>query len=110
MTSLWSGRLLGFCLSRLLRLGRLPTAALRLKSDGASASCTAGEAAARDAQQGDRDGRAPPFSGAKSARLTFPRPRGAPPCADFGRNGGAHLRGGLVVCEAAAAGATPHKR
>ena len=34
------------------------------------------EAVARDAQQSDRDGRAPPFSGAKSARLTFPRLRG----------------------------------
>src|SRR5260370_733448 len=51
-----------FWFAMLLRLGRLPIAALRLKSDGASASCTAGEAAARDAQQGDRDGRAPPFS------------------------------------------------
>src|SRR5260370_327984 len=68
------------------------------------------EAAVRDAQQGDRDGRAPPFSGAKSARLTFPPPRGAPPCADFGRNGGAHLRWGLLVCEAAAAGAFAHCR
>src|SRR5713226_1378334 len=102
MTSLWSGRLLGFCLSRLLRLGRLPTAALRLKSDGASASRAAGEAAARDAQQSDRDGRAPPFSGAKSARLTFPRLRQAFPEAEFGWNAGAHLRWGLLLYGAAA--------
>src|SRR5258708_3068425 len=46
-----------FWFAMLLRLARLPIAALRLKSDGASASRTAGEAAARDAQQSDRDGR-----------------------------------------------------
>src|SRR5258708_4876939 len=68
-----------FWFAMLLRLGRLPIAALRLKSDGASASCTAGEAAARDAQQGDRDGRAPPFSRAVNRNFLHLFPPNCPP-------------------------------
>ena len=47
----WTGKLLR---------ARTPAVrdALRSKSGGASAGSTAGEAAVRDAQQGDRDGRA----------------------------------------------------
>ena len=87
--------------------GALPTAALRAKSKWASASSTAGEAAARDAQQSDRDGRAPPFSGAKSARLPFPRLRRRSPPDEFGGDGRPRLGWDLLLCEAAAAVALP---
>ena len=50
-----------------LRLGALPTAALRLQSEGRVPAALPEEAAARDAQQGDRDGRAPRSQGRLAA-------------------------------------------
>src|SRR5258708_20770115 len=87
--------------AKLLRLGRLPTVALRLKSDGASASCTAGEAAARDAQQGDRDGRAPLFSRAVSRNFFHLFP---PNCLPWVRNLTRTVKGWRAHVEANAEG------
>src|SRR5216684_92480 len=47
--------------------GALPTAALRLQSEGRVPAALPEESAARDAQQGDRDGRAPRSQGRLAA-------------------------------------------
>jgi len=47
--------------------GALPTAALRLQSEGRVPAALPEEAAARDAQQGERDGRAPRSQGRLAA-------------------------------------------
>ena len=77
----------GLLLYEAAAAGKLSIAALRSESDGRVPAPLPKEAAVRDAQRGDRDGRAPPFSGGKPPRLTFPRPRRPSPHADFGRNG-----------------------
>jgi len=63
---LWRGRLPGFCLAKRLRLGCCPQPRSVWNQIGRVPAALPEEAAARDAQQGDRDGRAP----RSQARLT----------------------------------------